>query len=77
MVTSLIRLLFEGRHFLRLPLVRRPNAFGLALGAAYLGVFLIVASLAELPNERRFITELTLVLPILLYALACLVKRNR
>jgi len=77
MVASLMRLMLKGGHFLRLPLVRRPNAFSFALGAGCLGVFLIVASLAELPNERRFITELTLVLPILLYALAGLVKRNR
>jgi hypothetical protein len=62
---------------LRLPLVRHLNALSLAFGAACIGIFLIVASLAELPNERRFIAELTLVLPILLYALASLMKRDR
>lgn len=62
---------------MRVPLVGRPTGFAIALMAASLGLFLMVASLAELASERRLIIELMLVVPILLYALASSGKRLR
>jgi hypothetical protein len=54
---------------LRPPLVQRPTGLSIALAAASLGLFLLISSLAELPNERRLMTELLLISPILLYGL--------
>jgi hypothetical protein len=59
---------------LRLPLVRRSNGLILALVAASFGLFLFGVGLAEHPTERRYIMELTLICPILLYALTRLGK---
>jgi hypothetical protein len=49
----------------------------IALAAAFIGFFLIIVSLAELPNERRLVAELMLISPMLLYALASSGKRAR
>ena len=62
---------------MRLPLARRSNGLILALVAAFFGLFLFGVSLAEHPTERRYIMELVLISPVLLYALASLGKRAR
>lgn len=62
---------------MRLPLARRSNGFILALAAAFFGLFLFGAGLAEHSTERRYIMELMLICPILLYALASLGRRDR
>ena len=62
---------------MRLPLARRSNGLVLALVAAFFGLFLFGAGLAEHPTERRYMLELMLICPILFYALASLGKRDR
>ena len=59
------------------PLVQRQNVLILALAAACLGVFLFVANLAEHPNERRTLAELTLIAPLIVYIAASLRKLVR
>jgi len=55
---------------LRRRLEQRPSILIFALAAASLGLFLLVANLAEPPHEGRFVTEFALISPLVLYIAA-------